>query len=131
MAETQPRLSVITSSKIAIRTWYLLVLVTPLTTSGTEDLLPTCHRFVCLVPPSGRAICFAPPLKMTLYLPLDTASPFPPSPSFLLPSTDTDDLLNRVIKAIMKAKRIVVVCGMILFCQVAGLEHSTQLVAFL
>lgn len=61
--------------------------------------------------------------KMTLYLPLDSASLFPPSPSFLLPSQDTDDQLNKVIKAIMKAKRIVVVCGMIMGVSAAGLNY--------
>lgn len=53
------------------------------------------------------------PLKMTFYLPLDAASPFPQSPAFLLPSPQRDYQLNKLIKAVMKAKRIVVVCGMI------------------
>jgi hypothetical protein len=61
------------------------------------------------------------PFKMTLYLPLDVASPFPQSPSFLLPSPDLDDQLNKVIKAIMKARRIVVICGMILRFSATGL----------
>lgn len=48
---------------------------------------------------------------MTLYLPLDETKPLPPSPSFLFEPTDHDAALSSVFKAIMKAKRIVVVCG--------------------
>lgn len=48
---------------------------------------------------------------MTLYLPLDVESEFPQSPSFLVSSPDPEGQLSKAIKAIMKAKRIVVVCG--------------------
>lgn len=51
------------------------------------------------------------PYKMTVYLPLDRDSLFPASPSFLVPSQDPNEQLSKVIKAIMKARRIVVVCG--------------------
>lgn len=48
---------------------------------------------------------------MTVFLPLEASSPFPQSPSFLLPSPDPNAQVTKVIRAIMKAKRIVVVCG--------------------
>lgn len=51
---------------------------------------------------------------MTVFLPLEASSPFPQSPSFLLPAPDPAGELKKVIKAILKAKRIVVVCGAIL-----------------
>jgi NAD-dependent histone deacetylase SIR2 len=48
---------------------------------------------------------------MTVFLPLEESSPIPTSPSFLVPSTDPNGQVSKVIKAIIKAKRIVVVCG--------------------
>ena len=51
------------------------------------------------------------PFKMTIYLSLVNDSPFPASPSFLVPSQDPNEQLSKVVKAIMKARRIVVVCG--------------------
>ncbi|OBZ72467.1 NAD-dependent protein deacetylase hst4 [Grifola frondosa] len=48
---------------------------------------------------------------MTVFLPLEASSPFPQSPSFLVPSSDPSVHLKKVIKAIMKARRIAVVCG--------------------
>lgn len=59
--------------------------------------------------------------NMTLYLPLEPESPFPSSPSFLVPAQDPKDQLHRVIKAIMKAKRIVVVCGTVSHFHIAEL----------
>ncbi|KAI9057205.1 DHS-like NAD/FAD-binding domain-containing protein [Trametes sanguinea] len=48
---------------------------------------------------------------MTAFLPLDAATPFPPSPAFLVPSPDPASHLKRVIKTVLKARRIAVVCG--------------------
>ncbi|KAF9466582.1 DHS-like NAD/FAD-binding domain-containing protein [Collybia nuda] len=48
---------------------------------------------------------------MTLFLPLEASTPLPPSPSFLIQPTDSHAQVSKVIKAIMKAKRIVVICG--------------------
>ena len=61
--------------------------------------------------PSSSSVTYSRPFKMTIYLPLDKDSPFPASPSFLVPSQDPNEQLSKVIKAIMKARRIVVVCG--------------------
>lgn len=48
---------------------------------------------------------------MTLFLPLAASTPVPQSPPFLVPPTDLAAQRQKAIKAIMKAKRIVVVCG--------------------
>ncbi|KAJ7650734.1 DHS-like NAD/FAD-binding domain-containing protein [Roridomyces roridus] len=48
---------------------------------------------------------------MTLFLPLEPSSPVPASPSFLQVPSDHTVQLDKVLKAILKAKRIVVVCG--------------------
>ncbi|EED81652.1 predicted protein [Postia placenta Mad-698-R] len=48
---------------------------------------------------------------MTVFLPLEASSPFPQTPSFLVPSSDPSAHVKRVVKAIMKARRIAVVCG--------------------
>ncbi|KAL1949291.1 hypothetical protein VTO73DRAFT_8172 [Trametes versicolor] len=48
---------------------------------------------------------------MTAFLPLDAAAPLPSSPSFLVPSADSASHVKRVIKTILKARRIAVVCG--------------------
>jgi NAD-dependent histone deacetylase SIR2 len=48
---------------------------------------------------------------MTLFIPLDPATPFPHTPSFLAQSSNTPAQLQKVIQSILKAKRIVVVCG--------------------
>ncbi|KAI0833272.1 DHS-like NAD/FAD-binding domain-containing protein [Trametes gibbosa] len=48
---------------------------------------------------------------MTAFLSLDAAAPFPSSPSFLVPAADPSSHLKRVIKTILKARRIAVVCG--------------------
>jgi NAD-dependent histone deacetylase SIR2 len=50
---------------------------------------------------------------MTIFLPLEASSSVPQSPAFLIPSPDPIAQINRVIKAILKAKRIVIVCGAI------------------
>ena len=49
--------------------------------------------------------------KMTVFLPLNPESPLPPLPTFLVPPANSVSHLARVIHAIMKAKRIVVICG--------------------
>jgi NAD-dependent histone deacetylase SIR2 len=49
---------------------------------------------------------------MTYFLPMDGETPLPSSPSFLVPSVEPDRHMGRVIKAILKARRIAVVCGM-------------------
>nr|VWO94045.1 NAD-dependent histone deacetylase SIR2 [Ganoderma boninense] len=49
---------------------------------------------------------------MTTFLPLDVTTSFPSSPAFLVPSPDHPvDHTKRVIKAVLKARRIIVVCG--------------------
>ncbi|KAF5382050.1 hypothetical protein D9615_004321 [Tricholomella constricta] len=48
---------------------------------------------------------------MTLFLPLAANTPQPTSPSFLTESTDSRTQILKVIKSILKAKRIVVICG--------------------
>ncbi|KAI1791933.1 DHS-like NAD/FAD-binding domain-containing protein, partial [Ganoderma leucocontextum] len=48
---------------------------------------------------------------MTVFLPLDAAESRPLSPAFLVPSPDPVDHVMRVVKTVLKARRIVVVCG--------------------
>jgi hypothetical protein len=48
---------------------------------------------------------------MTLYLSLDVSNAHPNSPPFLVPSPSPEAHLTTVIQAILKAKRIAVVCG--------------------
>ena len=49
--------------------------------------------------------------QMTVFLPLNPSSPLPALPTFLVPPVNSVTHLARVIQAIMKAKRIVVICG--------------------
>lgn len=49
---------------------------------------------------------------MTAFIPLNANASPPQLPSFLNASQDSENRLGNVLKAIMKAKRIVVVCGM-------------------
>ncbi|EGN99156.1 hypothetical protein SERLA73DRAFT_182004 [Serpula lacrymans var. lacrymans S7.3] len=48
---------------------------------------------------------------MTVFMPLEADSSPPTSPPFLVHSADPSTQVRRVVKAIMKAKRLVVVCG--------------------
>ncbi|KAI1797322.1 DHS-like NAD/FAD-binding domain-containing protein [Ganoderma leucocontextum] len=48
---------------------------------------------------------------MTAFLPLDAAASFPSSPAFLMPSPNPAGHVKRVVKAVLKARRIAVVCG--------------------
>ncbi|KZT67403.1 DHS-like NAD/FAD-binding domain-containing protein [Daedalea quercina L-15889] len=48
---------------------------------------------------------------MTVFLPLEASSPVPHTPAFLVPTPQPAAHLQKVIKAIMKARRIAVVCG--------------------
>lgn len=48
---------------------------------------------------------------MTVFVPLKAGSSPPPTPSFLVPSETPNLHLRKAIKAILKAKRLVVVCG--------------------
>jgi len=48
---------------------------------------------------------------MTVFLPLQEGTATPPFPSFLCPPSEPTDYWKRVIKAILKAKHIAVVCG--------------------
>jgi len=48
---------------------------------------------------------------MTLYVPLDLKDELPNSPPFLIPPKTPESHLNNVVQAILKAKRIAVVCG--------------------
>ena len=52
---------------------------------------------------------------MTVFLSLNPSSPLPALPTFLVPPANSVSHLARVIQAIMKAKRIVVICGPLLF----------------
>lgn len=52
-----------------------------------------------------------PLIGMTVHLPLQANASLPQSPSFLLPSADPSAHVARAIQAILKAKRIVVICG--------------------
>lgn len=51
------------------------------------------------------------PFTMTVFLPLQGSTATPPLPSFLCTASEPTDYLKRVIKAILKAKHIAVVCG--------------------
>ena len=54
---------------------------------------------------------------MTVFLSLNPSSPPPPAlPAFLVPPVNSVTHLARVIQAIMKAKRIVVICGSSIYC---------------
>jgi hypothetical protein len=55
----------------------------------------------------SRATAFT----MTVFLPLQEGTATPPVPSFLCPASEPTDYWKRVIKAILKAKHIAVVCG--------------------
>ncbi|TDL20745.1 DHS-like NAD/FAD-binding domain-containing protein [Rickenella mellea] len=48
---------------------------------------------------------------MTIFLPLEPDLPFPQSPSFLSAVSDPTQHVAKVVKAVLKAKRIAVVCG--------------------
>ncbi|KAF7773328.1 hypothetical protein Agabi119p4_5495 [Agaricus bisporus var. burnettii] len=48
---------------------------------------------------------------MTVFLPLESHTPLPTTPPFLSQPANTDAHLHKVIQAILKARRIVVVCG--------------------
>ncbi|KAF8873993.1 DHS-like NAD/FAD-binding domain-containing protein, partial [Infundibulicybe gibba] len=48
---------------------------------------------------------------MTVFLPLEASAPAPASPAFLVPSLDPVNQLAKLVKTILKAKRIVVICG--------------------
>ncbi|KIP08051.1 hypothetical protein PHLGIDRAFT_127294 [Phlebiopsis gigantea 11061_1 CR5-6] len=48
---------------------------------------------------------------MTVCLPLGAASPPPQTPHFVVPSADPPPHVKRVVKAILRAKRIAVLCG--------------------
>ncbi|KNZ81918.1 NAD-dependent histone deacetylase HST3 [Termitomyces sp. J132] len=48
---------------------------------------------------------------MTLFVPLEADTPLPSSPFFLTESVDPQVQISRIIKFILKAKRIVVICG--------------------
>ena len=48
---------------------------------------------------------------MTLFVPLDPDTPLPTTPAFLNPVVDPATEVNKVVKAILKAKRIAFVCG--------------------
>ena len=82
----------------------------------------TVHR-VRSPPPSTPA--------MTAFLPLEAATPLPPSPAFLVPSPDPAHHMKRVVKAVLKARRIAVVCGewrgyVLPWCAVGSLNAVLQ-----
>lgn len=61
---------------------------------------------------------------MTVFLPLNPSSPLPALPTFLVPPANAVTHLARVIQAIMKAKRIVVICGP----SIQSLHHLSHLI---
>ena len=74
---------------------------------GIQDIRPATITVssLCAVRP------FEVVIFMTVFLPLDPSVGVPTQPSFLLPSHNVQAQLSRAIQAIMKAKRIVVICG--------------------
>ncbi|KAF7424233.1 hypothetical protein PC9H_009539 [Pleurotus ostreatus] len=48
---------------------------------------------------------------MTIFLPLEPAKTLPSSPPFLVASSDPRTQTAKVVKAILKAKRVVIICG--------------------
>lgn len=67
---------------------------------------PAASRILCPPSPPSPTLC-----AMTAFLPLDAAAPFPPTPAFLVPSPDPASHVKRAVKAVLKARRIAVVCG--------------------
>ena len=57
------------------------------------------------------SLVFALALPMTTFLPLDATTVIPVFPSFLKLSPDPEGHVKRVVMAILKARKIVVVCG--------------------
>jgi hypothetical protein len=51
------------------------------------------------------------PSLMTLFLPLEDSAPLYSTPAFVIKPNDTESQVTKVIKTILKAKRIVVICG--------------------
>jgi NAD-dependent histone deacetylase SIR2 len=49
---------------------------------------------------------------MTIFVPLEPSSELPAQSAFLLPSSNVHAQLSKAIQAIMKAKRIVIICGL-------------------
>lgn len=72
---------------------------------GTESplWLSTCSQ------PGHCSHCTRP--QMTLFVPLDDNQPPPASPSFLVHPDDAPHHLRKALRAILKARRLVVVCG--------------------
>ena len=73
---------------------------------------------------------------MTAFLPLEAATPLPPSPAFLVPSPDPAHHMKRVVKAVLKARRIAVVCGewrgyVLPWCAVGSLNAVLQVLVSL
>jgi NAD-dependent histone deacetylase SIR2 len=48
---------------------------------------------------------------MTVFIPLDPLVSQPATPSYLVQAKDRDAQLAKVVRAIVKARKIVVVCG--------------------
>ncbi|KAG6915866.1 hypothetical protein DXG01_009573 [Tephrocybe rancida] len=48
---------------------------------------------------------------MTLFVPLEADTPLPAAPPFLAETSDSRAQISKVIRSILKAKRIVVICG--------------------
>jgi hypothetical protein len=56
---------------------------------------------------------------MTVFVPLDGSTSCPAAPPFLVEPEDSSTQFTRVTKAILKARRIVVVCGTVNHCFLA------------
>lgn len=65
-------------------------------------------KLLCFLPSSSATRAS---IQMTVFLPLAVDTPLPSTPPFLLESTDLRTQISKVIKSIMKAKRMVVMCG--------------------
>ena len=68
-----------------------------------------------LVSQVARCGVHRPPI-MTVFLPIDPDGAPPPLPAFVAPTENPAAQMSRTIQAIMKAKRIVVICGRFRCC---------------
>lgn len=80
------------------------VLTLNLKTFDLPPSLPSCHR-------PGTSRLGLPLVVMTIFVPLEPSSEVPAQPSFLVPTSNVQAQLSKAIQAIMKARRIVVICG--------------------
>ena len=63
---------------------------------------------------------------MTVYLPLEASSPTPQTPHFLVPSADPQPHVQKVVKAILRARRIAVLCGTLFEMPLVCMRDTTH-----